>query len=121
MTDVLAALEQHHDAPCAVCRLLEARSLRYLEGIARDGVNDIPLRQRLRSQGGYCARHAKLFAAQSLLLPTAILLKDMLDARLERVVSGTTKPIRCEACQLEADYLEQLTKHIRKHKQAAEA
>ncbi|MEM7734992.1 MAG: hypothetical protein AAF267_04310 [Deinococcota bacterium] len=119
--DVLTALEQHRDSSCAVCGLLEARSLRYLEGIARDGVNDIPLRQRLRKQGGYCARHAKLFADQSLLLPTAILLKDMLDARLERVIDGNTKPIRCEACQLEADYLEHLIKHIRKHKQAAEA
>ncbi len=44
----------------------------------------------------------------------------MLDARLERAKDGNTKPICCEACQLEADYLTHLINHIRKHKQAAE-
>lgn len=95
---------------------MEARASRYLHGVAQDGVNDIPLRQRLRRAGGYCQRHAVMFAEDSLLLPSAILLQDMLQTRLGRINRGEKRSIVCEACQLETTYAKQIVQFVKRHR-----
>lgn len=93
---------------------MDARAERYLRGIAQDGVNDIPLRQRLRRTGGYCQRHAVMFATNSLLLPSAILLQDILHIRLGRISDGDKRPIVCDVCQLEEGYAKQVIQFVRR-------
>lgn len=99
---------------------MDARAARYLRGIAQDGVNDIPLRQRLRRAGGYCQRHAVMFAENSLLLPTAILLQDLLQTRLARIANGEKRPIVCKACQVEAAYAKQIIRFVKRHRKKLE-
>jgi hypothetical protein len=99
---------------------MDARAQRYLRGIAQDGVNDIPLRQRLRRAGGYCQRHAVMFAENSLLLPTAILIQDILQTRLERIARGSTRPIVCQACQVEEAYAKQIIQFVKRKRKNPE-
>ena len=74
-----------------------------MEGVANDGVNNIPLRQRLEHKGGFCGRHCEVFAAEAHLLSSAILFEDFLERRLENAAAGRTTRITCEACGAEAD------------------
>lgn len=99
---------------------MDARAQRYLRGIAQDGVNDIPLRQRLRRAGGYCQRHGLMFAEDSLLLPAAILLQDILQTRLERIARGDKRPIVCEVCQLEQTYAKQVIRFVKRKRRSAD-
>lgn len=99
---------------------MDARAARYLRGIAQDGVNDIPLRQRLRRAGGYCQRHALMFAENSLLLPTAILLQDILQTRLGRIEHGNKRPIVCDVCQLEQAYAKQVIRFVKRKRRSAD-
>jgi hypothetical protein len=99
---------------------MDARAQRYLRGIAQDGVNDIPLRQRLRRAGGYCQRHGLMFAENSLLLPAAILLQDILQTRLERIARGDKRPIVCEVCQLEQTYAKQVIRFVKRKRRSAD-
>ena len=88
---------------CALCGLEGHAARRYLEGVANDGVNNIPLRGRLARKGGYCGRHYKVFASEAHLLSSAILLEDFLGRRLETAAAGRTTRVTCEACEAEAD------------------
>ncbi len=88
---------------CALCGLEGRASRRYLEGVANDGVNNIPLRGRLARKGGFCGRHCKVFADEAHLLSSAILLEDFLRMRLENAEAGRTTRVTCEACEAEAD------------------
>ena len=88
---------------CALCGLEGHAARRYLEGVANDGVNNIPLRGRLARKGGYCGRHCEVFVKEAHLLSGAILLEDFLERRLENAAAGRTTRITCEACEAEAD------------------
>ena len=88
---------------CALCGLEQHAARRYLEGVANDGVNNIPLRQRLTRKGGYCGRHCKVFAGEAHLLSSAILFEDFLERRLGNALAGRTTRITCEACEAEKD------------------
>ena len=88
---------------CALCGLEKHAARRYLEGVANDGVNNIPLRQRLARKGGYCGRHYEVFVEEAHLLSSAILLEDFLERRLGNALAGRTTRITCEACEAEAD------------------
>ena len=88
---------------CALCGLFGHAARRYLEGVANDGVNNIPLRGRLARKGGYCGRHCEVFAGEAHLLSSAILFEDFLERRLGNALAGRTTRITCEACEAEAD------------------
>ena len=88
---------------CALCGLFGHAARRYLEGVANDGVNNIPLRQRLTRKGGYCGRHCEVFLEEAHLLSSAILFEDFLERRLKNALAGRTTRITCEACGAEAD------------------
>ena len=88
---------------CALCGLEQRASRRYLEGVANDGVNNIPLRGRLARKGGFCGRHCEVFAEEAHLLSSAILFEDFLERRLGNAAAGRTTRITCEACGAEED------------------
>lgn len=110
-----------HAPSCALCGLMSFQAERYLTGVANDGVNNIPLRQRLTRQGGYCARHCAWLQANTHLLLVAILLNGFLKTRLERARAGK-KPVklRCEACVVEAQTSERLVRAVKRHCKEAE-
>lgn len=100
---LLRQLQEGHteNTTCALCGLEEMQVRRYLEGVGNDGVNNIPLRQRLTRLGGYCPAHCEQFSRLTHVLSVAILLEDFVKARLERARAGKRPiPIRCEACDV---------------------
>lgn len=104
-------------AGCLLCGLERYQARRYLEGISNDGVNDPPLRDRLVRQGGYCARHSREFVALSLLLPSAILLEDVIGYRLRQARQGKRpKPLHCAACKVERQTRAALLQSIRRYR-----
>lgn len=106
-----------HDPTCALCGCEDYAAQRYLEGVGNDGVNSVPLRQRLERLGGYCPEHCARFAAMSHLLSSAILFEDFLRMRLERARSGRGPlDIRCEACVVEASTRDTLARSIKRHR-----
>ena len=93
---------QTQQGGCAYCALEHYQVSRYLMGVANDGVNNIPLRQRLQQQGGYCLRHCQAFNVHSHVLSSAILLDAFVSSRLARVEAGKRpQVIACEACSIE--------------------
>lgn len=117
MSHLLHSLADLKTSECHFCAYEQHQSKRYLEGIANDGVNDPPLRRRLRHKGGFCQRHLKVFASQARILSSAILLEDLLNHHLERARLGKApRPVNCEACQTEQITREHLAKTIRRTK-----
>ena len=101
---------------CILCFLERRQVMRYLGGVASDGVNNIPLRQKLAARGGYCAAHSADFAALASPLSAAILLESFLQERLERAGQGK-RPVtlRCEACEVGATARQTYAKTIRRN------
>lgn len=107
-------------AGCSLCGLERYQARRYLEGISNDGVNDPPLRDRLVRQGGYCIRHSQEFVALSLLLPSAILLEDVVGYRLRQARQGRRAGKRhCAACEVELGARTAIAKSIRRYRHEA--
>lgn len=118
---LLHDLEEAEDQTegCILCFLERRQVTRYLGGVAGDGVNNIPLRQKLAARGGYCATHSADFAALASPLSAAILLESFLQERLER--AGRGKPpvtLRCEACEVGATARQTYAKTIRRNRRS---
>ncbi len=105
---------------CVLCGLEHYQAKRYLEGVANDGVNNIPLRQRLMRLGGYCPRHCLVFDELTHLLSSAILFDDFLKTRLARAAAGK-RPLnlQCEACAVEQKTRDALMQSIKRYRQDA--
>jgi hypothetical protein len=114
---LLHSLQDLNATGCLFCAYERHQARRYLEGIANDGINDPPLRIRLRNKGGFCGRHTEEFVEEARVLSSAILLEAMLSHRLERARFGK-RPIvvNCEACEVEAKTKDNLAKSVRRHR-----
>jgi hypothetical protein len=102
------------EAGCAICRLTLRSVARLMKSIAYEQVNDVDLREKLRTAGGFCNPHAHQWLAGSYsALGTALIYRDVLHSalrqldtpeaprrgRLRKLLSGATEPPRCPACQ----------------------
>jgi hypothetical protein len=93
-------LEALHEPVCVVCQRAAASARRALDGVLRDGVNDVAVRDDWRRRGGLCAHHWRVWRhLDSPPLSTAILTDDLLTTYLER---GAAPPLRCPACEIAA-------------------
>jgi hypothetical protein len=112
---LLHSLQELKATGCLLCTYEKHQARRYLEGIANDGINDPPLRIRLRKKGGFCGRHTEEFVDVARVLSSAILLEAMLSYRLERARFGK-RPIavNCEACEIETKTKDNLAKSIKR-------
>ncbi len=112
---LLHSLQDLNAVSCLLCAYEKYQAKRYLEGIANDGINDPPLRIRLRNKGGFCGRHTAEFVEEARVLSSAILLEAMLSYRLDRARFGK-RPIvvNCEACEVELKTRDNLTKTIKR-------
>jgi hypothetical protein len=100
---------------CLLCAYEKHQARRYLLGIANDGINDPPLRVRLRNKGGFCGRHTEEFVEEARVLSSAILLEAMLSYRLERARFGKRPvTVNCEACEVEEKTRDNLAKTIKR-------
>jgi hypothetical protein len=105
------------DAGCAVCRLTLRSVARLMKSIAYEQVNDVDLRQKLRTAGGFCNPHAHQWLDGSYsALGTALIYRDVLHSalrqldepeaprrgRLRKLLSGPGESVRCPACQEQA-------------------
>lgn len=83
---------------CLVCARTDEAARRALEGVLRDGVNDVGVRDDWRARGGLCGRHWRVWRhLESPPLSSAILLEDLLGTYLER---SRVTPVRCPACAI---------------------
>ena len=63
---------------CAVCHCATQAEDRFFQAALYERVVEVPLRERLRETGGFCARHAQALLAYRDPLATAILYGDLL-------------------------------------------
>lgn len=118
MPALLYSLQDLNATGCLFCAYEHHQAKRYLEGIANDGINDPPLRIRLRNKGGFCGRHTKEFVEKARVLSSAILLEAMLSYRLERSRFGKRPVvIDCEACEVEKKTRDNLAKSIKRSRE----
>jgi hypothetical protein len=74
---------------CPVCRLATEAVDAYLTSVCYEQVNDLDLREQLRSAGGFCRAHAERFIRQRLgQLAAAIVYRDVLNTARKRIASG---------------------------------
>ena len=106
---------------CALCWLESRQVSRYLQGVANDGVNNIPLRLKLEKRGGYCGAHLAQFVGLASPLSSAILVDAFLKLRLRNAAAGK-KPITpdCEACEVKLKTRRSLAKNIKRRKREDE-
>jgi hypothetical protein len=83
---------------CPICILTRRASMGYLSAILKEGVNDPPLRRKLRDSLGFCNRHAWHLRDMGDSLATAILYKDLVDELARTIEEGTEHPGECPAC-----------------------
>jgi len=75
---------------CPVCRLSTEAVDAYLTSVCYEQVNDLDLREQLRSAGGFCRPHAERFIKQRLgQLAAAIVYRDVLSTARKRLAGGT--------------------------------
>ncbi len=118
MSGLLHSLKELRSSGCHLCAYERFQAQRFLEGIANDGINDPPLRQRLRQKGGFCPRHLEVFVDHARVLSSAILLEDLVSHRIERSRLGKASiPTHCEACDIERKTRDNLAKSIRRSKE----
>jgi hypothetical protein len=112
---LLHSLQDLNATGCLLCTYERHQARRYLLGIANDGINDPPLRIRLRNKGGFCGRHTEEFIEQARVLSSAILLEAMLSHRLERARFGKRPvTVKCEACEVELKTRDNVAKSIKR-------
>jgi len=74
---------------CPVCRLATEAVDAYLTSVCYEQVNDLDLREQLRSAGGFCRDHAERFIRQRLgQLAAAIVYRDVLNTARKRIAAG---------------------------------
>lgn len=75
---------------CPVCRLSTEAVDAYLTSVCYEQVNDLDLREQLRSAGGFCRPHAERFLHQRFgQLAAAIVYRDVLNTARKRLASGS--------------------------------
>ena len=123
---------------CPVCRLTTESVDAYLTAVCYEQVNDLDLREQLRSAGGFCRAHAERFLRQRLgQLASAIVYRDVLSTARKRIAASAGQRARsklaallggragrrelaggprCPGCEVEVDadrrYLEILHKRL---------
>ena len=83
---------------CPVCRLSTEAVDAYLTSVCYEQVNDLDLREQLRSAGGFCRAHAERFIQQRLgQLAAAIVYRDVLNTARKRLgwPAGPGAAARC--------------------------
>jgi hypothetical protein len=131
-------IEAFSQAGCPVCRLTTESVDAYLTAVCYEQVNDLDLREQLRSAGGFCRDHAERFLRQRLgQLAAAIVYRDVLSTARKRISAsvgqrtrsklaallgggGARRALagspRCPGCEVEADaerrYLEIIHKRL---------
>lgn len=74
---------------CPVCRLSTEAVDAYLTSVCYEQVNDLDLREQLRTAGGFCRDHAERFIKQRLgQLAAAIVYRDVLNTARKRIAGG---------------------------------
>jgi hypothetical protein len=74
---------------CPVCRLATEAVDAYLTSVCYEQVNDLDLREQLRTAGGFCRPHAERFVKQRLgQLAAAIVYRDVLNTARKRLAAG---------------------------------
>jgi len=74
---------------CPVCRLATEAVDAYLTSVCYEQVNDLDLREQLRTAGGFCRDHAERFIKQRLgQLAAAIVYRDVLNTARKRIAGG---------------------------------
>jgi hypothetical protein len=74
---------------CPVCRLATEAVDAYLTSVCYEQVNDLDLREQLRTAGGFCRPHAERFIKQRLgQLAAAIVYRDVLNTARKRIAAG---------------------------------
>ena len=74
---------------CPVCRLSTEAVDAYLTSVCYEQVNDLDLREQLRTAGGFCRAHAERFIKQRLgQLAAAIVYRDVLNTARKRLAAG---------------------------------
>jgi hypothetical protein len=82
-------IEAFGQAGCPVCRLATEAVDAYLTSVCYEQVNDLDLREQLRSAGGFCRAHAERFIRQRLgQLAAAIVYRDVLNTARKRIAGG---------------------------------
>ena len=82
-------IEAFGQAGCPVCRLTTEAVDAYLTSVCYEQVNDLDLREQLRTAGGFCRPHAERFIRQRLgQLAAAIVYRDVLNTARKRLASG---------------------------------
>jgi hypothetical protein len=119
---LLHQLEQaNQQEGCLLCVLERQQIERYLEGVANDGVNNIPLRKKLLQRGGYCAAHSAVFAALASPLSAAILLESFVVQRLDNAAAGKRPlQVNCEACEVGQNARASFARSIQRHRKSSE-
>ena len=111
--DLLEAME---GKGCPICFLAQKSADIYIRAILNEGVNDPPLRRKLRNSLGFCGGHAGKLRDLGDSLATAILYKDLVDEMAHRIERGETELEVCPACTSEAeaekDYLVSFCKYL---------
>ena len=80
---------------CPVCRCLTGDSVRYLDGLLYEHVNDPGTRARLHASWGFCAWHAGMVPAiRDAGFGTSILMADLLRAAVARVRQAAARLAR---------------------------
>ncbi len=96
LLEMLEAEQNSHRSAhlCPVCRLTLQAVDRLLHQLSLEQVNDIETRRVLRAAGGFCNRHAYMWAALHDALGTAIIFEDLLRDTGRRIQQGDFLPRR---------------------------
>lgn len=86
---------------CPVCRLTTESVDAYLTAVCYEQVNDLDLREQLRSAGGFCRTHAERFLRQRLgQLASAIVYRDVLNTARKRIAASAGQRARSKLAAL---------------------
>src|SRR6187549_588281 len=86
---------------CPVCRLSTEAVDAYLTSVCYEQVNDLDLREQLRSAGGFCRVHAERFLRQRLgQLAAAIVYRDVLSTARKRISASLGQRARSKLSAL---------------------
>jgi hypothetical protein len=78
LLDEMGEGSQQGGPDCPVCRLVSKKVTAYLDAIAYENVNDLGVREELRSSLGYCAAHGQEWLKMRNTLATALIYRDVL-------------------------------------------
>ena len=87
-------LQACHKPGCPVCRVESGAVERYINNLFYESVNDIQIRERLRSSLGFCREHARLAANNNVgnALGFAIIYQDVINNILKQLKSDAEPP-----------------------------